>query len=363
MKKNAGMLCFFFILVLFSSAMAQPPEEVPSGSEEWSELWLEGNDLPPEIAEQIANGQAKVAVGRTETGEEILEPIGSNGTEMERFVMSVGVREAIIAESQGKLTLLRLQEGSDEEIAAFCDPAGISESQAIFMKNQLDELGNQLNERAGEIDEFIETNNIADLSPEMLASLDNDISSIYHDLFAGMDQIAQESLTPEQFNRLREVESMMPSVLEEMLGELYGEEYENMNFAIYETLDLSEEQSDELAIIQEEFNEDIRRILAEDQAVTENRDANEILLPKTLEKIKNLTAAMKSKVHDRLTVEQRERLAKIPEKYAAMIAKAKNESGQEPEDDSWKHAWKPGDPIPEGMKVPEQSPRRFPIGK
>ena len=62
-----------------------------------------------------------------------------------------------------------------------------------------------------------------------------------------------------------------------------------------------------------------------------------------------------------LKADQKERLAKIPEKYAAMIAQAKNES--EPEDDSWTRAWKPGDPIPEGMKAVEQPASRFPMKK
>ena len=348
------MLCFFFVLMLFSFATAQPPE-----GEGWVQVdentWIRAENNSSEFAEMIANGQAKVAIGRTETGEEILEPIESSGTEMEGFMMSVIVREAIIAESQGKLSLLRLHEGSDEEKAAFGNIVGISESQAVFLNNQLDELGNQYNERMEKIMESTRTDS-AGVTPEMLTALDNDISSFYRDAFTEIDQIVQKSLTPEQLNRIKEAESMMPSVLEGMIGALYGKEHENMNFAVYETLDLSEEQSDELAKIQEEYNAEIKRIFDEAQ----EGDFNKVISAK-IEKIKKLNTATKSKMNDRLTAEQRERLAQIPEKYAAMIAKAKNESGQEPEDDSWKHAWKPGDPIPEGMKAPEQPVSRFPI--
>ena len=353
--KNAGMLCFFFVLTLLSTATAQYLPE-PSG-----QTAIGRTETGEEVVEVIANAPIipnsvdQTAYGRTETGEVIaIEP-----TEIEQFAITVIVRESFIAESQGKLTLLRVQEGSDEERAAFWNAVGISESQSVFLKNQLDELGDQLNEKMEKIEEFAKMNNIADLSPEMLASFDNDISSSYQDIYADMDQIFQESLTPEQFSRAREFETMMPSVCESMLGASHGEGNENMSFAVYETLDLSEEQSDELALIQEDYNAEIKRILDE---VREARfeNADEAVFTTMTKKIKNLTEATKSKVHDRLTTEQRERLAQIPEKYAAMITKAANESAQEPEDDSWKHAWKPGDPLPEGMKAGEQPASRFP---
>ena len=351
--KNTGMLCLFFVLMLFSTATAQSPE-----GEGWVQVdentWIRAEHNSSEFAEMIANGQARVAIGRTETGEEILEPIESSGTEMEGFMMSVIVREALIAESQGKLTLLLAQESSDADRAVFWNLAGVSESQADFMKKQLDEIGSQFNDRMVKIEELMHSD-IANVSPEMLASLDNDVSSLYHDIFAASDQILQESLTPEQLNRVKEIVSMTPSIMESMMGELYDEELKNASFAVYETLDLTEEQSDELAKIQEEYHAEIKRIFNE----AREEDFNEATFMKMAENIKNLIAVTKSKVHDRLTAEQRERIAKIPEKYAAMIAQAKNESG--PEDDSWKHAWKPGDPIPEGMKAPEQPVSRFPI--
>ena len=347
--KNTGMLCFFFVLALFSSAMAQPPE-----GEGWMEVKIEG--LSPEAAEMIAKGQLTVTVDIAETGEAIAEPSESSGTEMDGFMMSVVVREALIAESQGKLTLLLAHESSDADRAVFWNLAGVSESQADFMKKQLDEIGNQYNERMEKIMESTCMDS-ADVTPEMLTALDNDVSSFYHDIFAASDQILQESLTPEQLNSVKEIVSMTPSIMESMMGELYDGELKNASFAVYETLDLTEEQSDELAKIQEEYHAEIKRIFNE----AREEDFNEATFMKMAENIKNLIATTKSKVNDRLTAEQKERLAKIPEKYADMIAQAENESG--PEDDSWKHAWKPGDPIPEGMKAPEQPVSRFPINR
>ncbi|MGL4943665.1 MAG: hypothetical protein ACRC46_10790, partial [Thermoguttaceae bacterium] len=62
-----------------------------------------------------------------------------------------------------------------------------------------------------------------------------------------------------------------------------------------------------------------------------------------------------------LTPEQREKLERLTVSVRERLAHLATLPKDEPEDDSWKNSWKPGDPIPEGFAPPRKT-RGFPMG-
>ena len=237
-------------------------------------------------------------------------------------VTAIGHIETIILKSQGKFLAFRLLmdlPGYDK--SDFCEVTGIPESQIEAIKNQI-------------VNEFIEIDT-AELSSEAYIKYFND-----------MDQIIQNSLTPEQLARAREYDYMMPSFFSVALGdiseswtaiamdedededeeEIDEEEIEtdnrDLNFAFYETLDLSEEQRKEFAQIQEEFNSEIRQISGKTK---EEIGEDDIFLNKLMDRIQELEVATKAKINDRLTPEQKERIDNLVKQYVDKIFQNKGE--------------------------------------
>ena len=78
-----------------------------------------------------------------------------------------------------------------------------------------------------------------------------------------------------------------------------------------------------------------------------------------------MKARLKAKIHALLTKEQTAKLEKLLADWPAKLEQIRADwkaaqAKKKPEDDSWREAWKPGDPVPEGA-VPPRPRKAFPF--
>ncbi len=289
------------------------------------------------------------------------------------------------ADAEGKTLAYRFQgeayrfQGEEGFGDCFHSLVGISESQQKHLDEKLNRLNDDSFNEAQE--KFERVNRWRELSPEELVQADEEVGPFFRTQFEKSDSIFKETLTPPQLQAAREYELTLPSVVSQLVGQISNDP-ENvpditLNFDAYQALDLSDEQKEKLAELQKESDKEMQpilddvkklmEILLEDQANDKEPDMEKLTLKVLAIRDKAASNAKKTKekLEQNLTPEQRERLAKIREEMPQKLAKIKEELAKkkaEPQrDDSWKDAWKPGDPLPEGVE-PQQPKRRFPFG-
>ncbi len=273
------------------------------------------------------------------------------------------MQELLRAESEGKLTFYRFQ--GEEGRKFFTTFVGLSEEQEERINKRLAECGEEFpesdfEERAKKINE---------LSFEEVSQLCDDAIDANLTVFDTVSKIFHEELTPEQIQMMRELELVLSSVLEDSDFSL------SINFDAYETLELTEEQQaafaklrNELEAIQKDFF-DLASSKIDDELAGERSEQKENAFSEKHEKLvkraETFGGSIQEKIQEILTPSQRERLARIreelPKKIAAIVGKPGNENatGEQPDDESWKDSWKPGDPMPVKTRSPFPG-RRFP---
>lgn len=269
-----------------------------------------------------------------------------------------------VAEQQGKTMFLKLGENEFQHFI------GLTPAQELHLGPQLDALEEKYNQTGRDYIEQL--NNWQNLSPEALGKLEDEFVAFYDQGLSEASTIVQGTLTPEQIQKAQMHALTVPSMMSQFLGEPFM-----LNFSALEALDLSEEQKEKLAKVQEEMKSET------DEFFKELTDTLQTLLPKNgeepseelqkkimetvgklQEKGKSLAKKHQTQAEGILTKEQKEKLDTIREEMPKKLAEIREEiakkAKENPEDESWKDSWKPGDPLPEGAVPPPRKPR-FPI--
>ena len=280
--------------------------------------------------------------------------------------------------------ILRLEEKSPwlladaDEVQAF---VGISEAQKNHLNERLKFVDETLNDKEARL--LVESlNRWQELPEEEITRLDDALAVVLEKAIDMTDSIVTETLTQPQLQSMREYALVTPSVFEIQLAEILGDGPDHVteftvNFGAYEALDLAGEQKETLAKLQKKSQEDMQPVWNDvktflesmhEKAQSEDFDFDfQEIIPK-IDAIRDRAASLakqtRETIKEHLTLEQRERLAEIREEVPKRLAKIKEEfekkKAEAAKDESWKDAWKPGDPIPEDLRVPEPQ-RRFPF--
>ena len=272
---------------------------------------------------------------------------------------------AIQKEQQGKTLMSRL-DGADSTV--YLEMVGLSDTQRKHINDKSLEF--MLKMKAGAGEAVRQLNRWQELSPEELTAAEDQFFDSYSEAMDDFDSQIRGTMTPVQLQKTLEYELATPSPF---LSDLLKNEEHSMNFAAYDALDLTDEQKKEIDNIKGETNRETEPIFSElKNLATEllsdpTKEPSESVQAKLMtkltelrEKAKTLVKKSQEKVREKLTTEQREKLDSIREEHAKKIAKIKEELEKKAKDDSWKDAWKPGDPLPEGA-VPPVKERRFPF--
>ncbi len=216
------------------------------------------------------------------------------------------------------------------------------------------------------------------LSPEELANLEERIRQDTRLIFTEGQTVIDEVLTPEQKQRAQELELVLESTLPWPSPNLFFDGEEAMapfaNLNAYEALGLSDEQNEALTKLQRKSGKELSELMEEAaksmtelwQRSDDETDEKYEKERKALgEKAKTLKAQIRAKVLALLTKEQVAKLDQLlvdlPKKLKQLEADWKTEQAKKkPEDDAWREAWKPGDPVPEGA-VPPRVRKPFPF--
>ncbi len=268
--------------------------------------------------------------------------------------------EALKLEAAGKTGFYRWENDKD----FYHSRLDISDAQSGLLEERVLELENQFNDRF--VGLVRQVKNWKELPPEELPGLEEELFGTLTQGWDAFDAIHREVLTSEQLERAKELDLALPSP---MLGDLDLV----VNFAAYEALGLNEEQNEKLAEIRKEMESQQQRFTDEFKGFLEKAFSGQMTdqteLNEGMMKIMNETQARTKKIREAvreiLTPEQRKRLdeirEEIPKKMQAFREALEKKRAENPEDDSWKNSWKPGDPLPEGA-VPPRRPSRFPRG-
>ena len=269
-------------------------------------------------------------------------------------------------EQEGKLIALRFETMEDTQV--YQEMIGLSDAQKKFIDDKCNEIGEKL--RSSDETNLEKLNRWQELSPEELTAAEDEFFDAFSMAIDELDANVRETMTPVQLQKALEYELAAPSFF---LGSLLGDEELSMNFAAYDALELTDEQKGEIDKIKDEINKDTESIFSElkdlaaeflpDPTKEPSEESQAKLMEKATairEKAKALVKKSQEKVREKLTKEQREELDSLREEHAKKIAKIKEELEKKAKDDSWKDAWKPGDPLPEGAAPPVQE-RRFPF--
>ncbi|MGL6196428.1 MAG: Spy/CpxP family protein refolding chaperone [Thermoguttaceae bacterium] len=280
-------------------------------------------------------------------------------TENEEIFDLLIARQMAIAESQGQMSWLRIDSDESDEIDDAFKYAGVTQEQIDAIKTALEQLDDVEIEQ-DDIDPTIEnlsTEEAFTLVKETLGTLIDEMQIKY-----------EEILTPEQLQRMREYELVAPSLVESIDSDLPFTLLPN--FDAYRALDLSDEQLEQLEAIQNEaeagFNSqfDNPKNLIKEYSEDHEEKARRIKAQNS-EKMQNL----RLKVRGILTPEQISRLEKLESEISVRLttgsesaaADTNNATNSEPKE--WQpneNSWKPGDPMPDEMKVEIKQPGRFP---
>lgn len=291
---------------------------------------------------------------RVEVGGEmpVVEDVPPSDPPMPDAINSVMLEEILLAESRGKVVFARLLGANGLDEADYMQLTGITEEQKAIVEAKSDSFEEPLTSRFNELGKDFD-----EKTPEEQAAIEEECRSLFREAVDTMHATFCETLTPEQLQRVRELELVLPSVI-------FGGgdmELDSMNSDAYEALGLSDEQRKELDAILEEMNREQKELMKEFVAFVTNPEPEQGAA--YLEKWKALRTRFKARALALLTAEQQAKLEILHGDWAKKIAsiQAAEEGNDMPEDDSWKKSWKPGDPIPEGA-LPPRKKSAFPFG-
>ncbi len=295
-----------------------------------------------------------------------VEELGYDLSPRDMLLMQISIEELLRAESHGQLASVRFAEVSEEEQAPYQAALGMTAEQVTSYAQKYEEFNAQAAEVVESFDETM--NRFDELSPDEQTAFGAEVRTTMRTLFAEQQEVLTGVLTPAQIQRMQELELVLPSVVSQVMAD--DEEFiPVLNFAAYEALGLSEEQKEALARIQEESAEEMGDLLKEKMLNIRIRVASDDPpSEETLQAFQALSkrgramkARLKAKIHALLTKEQTAKLEKLLADWPAKLEQIRADwkaaqAKKKPEDDSWREAWKPGDPVPEGAAEPE---RRF----
>lgn len=180
----------------------------------------------------------------------------------------------------------------------------------------------------------------------------------------------QEIVTPEQANRIRELNFQTTSRMVEMGFPL-------VNYDAYQALNLNAHQKEELEKIRKDFAEEQTAFFAEwtkmfpapgQRPTQEQLEGLEKKLKDQAEEGKKLTARIQSKIVTILDKDQEKKLVALKTNIPAFVKERQKKMGMpspkvdEKAYETWQDSWKPGQPIPPEFREREKSRRRpFPM--
>jgi Spy/CpxP family protein refolding chaperone len=336
-------LLTLLLLLVTQLAFAQEKMQVP----------IQESQVTEQRYVDMGNGPVSITPDGKLIETEIPTPLPEDGT-INSFSPSPAFMFRIFqvmheANREGKLLFGHLLEEEDED-GSLKELLGISEAQRLHFDTKMQAI-----EKRFDGDDF--DKGPEDDSPDAFAGWEDKEIELYSQAFDEMDTVVRETLTPFQLQALREYDLVNPLDVEEiMLGV-------STNFDAYEALDLSEEQREQLKEILEEEVAQSQKMFEEIEKTLSNPGEN-LEESGFLEKGKANAVKIREKIQKILTPQQRERLDQLKEEISKKLAQIKEKKASEPpkEDDSWKDAWKPGDPIPEEFQQPTP-PIRFPRKK
>jgi hypothetical protein len=175
---------------------------------------------------------------------------------------------------------------------------------------------------------------------EELKTLVKERNSLTNETFKKANETLLAELSPEQIQKLWEMEWLMPSS-----SAFTGDEEVSINLGRYNAFDLSEEQKKRIEALKKELLQ-----AAPELDKLRGQEYNQKLI--------ELVKATRTKLRDTLTATQRAKLDRLqtekPKFLTAQPAPKKEEWMPGP------NSWKPGDPLPEGVLPPRPPRGRFP---
>lgn len=302
------------------------------------------------------------------------------------FTLDTSIDLLFDAEFRGAMTYNKFH-GSDEDVYTYQQAVGMTPEQiALMAKRQFEAHETTKDAAYAEMDRLTRFD---ELSPDDVLALETGFRDAVQVELEAKDAILNEVLTPEQLRLLDEID----------LAE------GNMNLKAFEVLGLSDEQKRQLDVIRQELMPEMKKdFLAQITAVRDfakellekhgdgfgnDKEEVEKLLAKVFEKLspeerrdlerklqtfyeeqekKNVTRielAMK-KMLALLTPEQKKKFDAIKDRLSKKLDRIRadwqeKQKAKKPEDDSWRDAWKPGDPVPEGAVPPRPNRKPFPL--
>jgi hypothetical protein len=179
---------------------------------------------------------------------------------------------------------------------------------------------------------------------EELKALAKERNSLTGEIFEKANKTLLAELSPEQIQKLRELEWQMPS------GSAYiGSEEITIGLGRYNALDLSEEQQKRIETLKKEF-----LAVAPELDKLKGNERNQ----KLIEHVK----ATRVKLKETLTDAQRAKLERLQTEKPKFLTEPAKPSGEKKRDE-WvpgPDSWKPGDPLPPGVLPPPPPAGKFP---
>ena len=179
---------------------------------------------------------------------------------------------------------------------------------------------------------------------EELKALEKERNSLSQELFEKANETLLAELSPEQIQKLWELEWQMPSS-----SAFIGSEEITLGIGRYNAFDLSEEQKKRIEALKKEF-----LAAAPELDKLSGNERNQKLI--------ELVKAMRVKLRETLTATQRAKLERLLTEKPKFLTQP-SPPPSEKEREVWvpgPDAWKPGDPLPPGALPPRPPVGRFP---
>ncbi|MGL4595613.1 MAG: hypothetical protein ACRC2T_19780 [Thermoguttaceae bacterium] len=257
-------------------------------------------------------------------------------------------QKILLADSKGQLKFARFED--EDSSAILCSYLEISDGQKVAFQEAFENMNESENEKFPDYTEAKTAEERAAFLPVFGAAFESYIESV--------DAVFSSIMTDEQLQKLREIELVGGSVLENS----------DMGLTMFladsfQALDLTDEQKVEIEAIRQEaettVNEFFDELRQNPKMLTEGPGK------KWMERIQKTNSEVTNRIDKILTSEQKAKRAKlereVPKKLKELQDKMQSESEAASEDDSWKKSWKPGDPIPEKQHLSIPARKFFPM--
>lgn len=207
--------------------------------------------------------------------------------------------------------------------------------------------------------------------PDQLAEVAADFGAILMTIADGTLQKLNETISPEQVNRLRELEFQMMSPMVTQMG------FPMINYDAYKALNLNEQQQEELEKIRLSFEREQKDFFAEwrnmfpapgKKPTREDLQEMEKKLKAHSEGGKKLVARIQAKIVTILDRDQEKRLSELKTNIPEFVKEHLKKRGMAPKPvdeeayQKWLESWKPGQKIPSEFREREKARRKpFPM--